>query len=336
MSLGMVDLLRRDFLLEGEPAPVLVPGERASGAGRLPCCIAIGAFDGMHRGHRDLLARARADARERGVASIAVTFDPDPDRVVSHAPSPKLLSARDRIEALRRSGVDGVLVVPFDAALASLDHAEFFERVILPVLDVRSVHVGSDFRLGAGGRADVGVLRAWGAGRDIEVIGHDLVCDDGTPITATRIRGLVGAGALDAVERELGRRYFVRGTVVRGRMQGSSMGFPTANIELPSFVQRPRAGVYAGYAFDGRAAWPAAINVGIPPTFEGEEGAAELEANILGFSGDLYGAELCILFASFLRNQRTFASEEELVSTVRGNIEDVRELFGEGEVELVP
>ena len=333
MSLGTVDLLRRDFLLEGEPAPVLAPGERAE---RIPCCIAIGAFDGMHRGHRDLLERTCADARSRGVSAIAVTFDPDPDRVVSSAPSPKLLSTSDRIEALLRTGVDGVLVVPFDAALAALDHEAFFDRVILPVLDVRAVHVGADFRLGAGGCADVDTLRAWGAGRGMDVSGHVLVCDDGAPITATRIRGLVAAAELDAVERELGRRYFVRGTVVRGRMQGASLGFPTANVELPGLVQRPRAGVYAGYAFDGRSAWPAAINVGVPPTFEGEAGAAELEANILGFSGDLYGTELCILFATFLRPQRTFDSERELVSTVRGNIEDVRELFGEGEVELVP
>ena len=336
MSRDAVDLLRRDFLLEGEPAPVLDAGEGVPGAERLPCCITIGAFDGMHRGHRDLIGKMVGDACSRGVAAIAVTFDPDPDCVVASEPARKLLSIKDRVEALRRSGVDGVLVVPFDAEVAALDHASFFDRFILPALDVRAIHVGSDFRLGAGGRADVGVIRAWGAAHGVEVFGHGLLCDDGMPITATRIRGLVGQGDLDAIERELGRRYFVRGTVVRGRMQGTDLGFPTANVELPATAQRPRAGVYAGYAFDGRAAWPAAINVGIPPTFEGEEGAAELEANIIGFSGDLYGAELCILFARFLRSQRAFGSTEELVSTVRGNIEDVRELFGEGEVELVP
>ena len=337
MSAGMELELRRDFLLEGEPAPVRGPGEPFPGdGGRLPCCIAIGAFDGMHRGHRDIIGRLVGDARSRGVAAIAVTFDPDPDCVVSPEPSRKLLSVKDRVGALSRSGVDGVLVVPFDAEVAALDHATFFDRFILPALDVRAIHVGCDFRLGAGGRADVGVIRAWGAGRGVEVFGHGLLCDGGEPITATRIRGLVGQGDLDTVERELGRRYFVRGTVARGRMQGTDLGFPTANVELPATAQRPAKGVYAGFAFDGSSAWPAAINVGIPPTFEGEEGVAELEANILGFSGDLYGSELCILFARFLRPQRAFSSTEELVRTVKGNIEDVRGLFGEEEVELVP
>ena len=336
VSASSAPVLRRDFLLEGDLAPLITPDSARPGGERPACCIAIGAFDGLHRGHRDLLDRTCADARSRGMAAVAVTFDPDPDVVVSSDPARKLLDGEDRIAALRRSGVDGVLVVPFDAEVAALDHAAFFDRFILPVLDVCAVHVGEDFRLGSGGRTDVETMRTWGEERGIEVFGHELVRDGGEAITATRIRGLVAEGDLDAVERELGRRYFVHGTVVRGRMQGASLGFPTANVELPDLVQRPREGVYAGWVFDGRAARPAAINVGIPPTFRGVDGAAELEANILGFSGDLYGAGLRILFTRFLRSQRAFGSVDELVSVVRGNIEDVRRLYGDGEVELVP
>ena len=328
--------LRRDFLLEGGPAPVWRAGAGDDLAERLPCCVAIGAFDGVHRGHRDLIAKTVADARARGVAAVAVTFDPDPDVVVRPEPAPKLLLAADRIAGLSRSGVDGVLVVPFDAELAALDHAGFFERVLLPRLDIRSVHVGADFRLGAGGRSTVAVMGAWCAERGIEVAGHRLLCDDGAAITATRIRGLLAAGALADAERLLGRRHFVRGTVVEGRHEGAALGFPTANVALPALAQRPPAGVYAGFAFDGTTAWPAAINVGVPPTFQGEDGAAELEANLLGFSGDLYGATLAVLFTTLLRPQRAFASLEELASTVRGNIEDVRRLHGERGEVLVP
>ena len=335
------DLLRRDFLLWGRPAPVWGPDRAggplaAQGSGRMACCIAIGAFDGLHRGHRDLIDRTVADARARGVAALAVTFDPDPDCVVRPDPAPKLLAPADRIRALARSGVDGVLVVPFDAAMAARTHAAFFSEVLLPRFDVRAVHVGADFRMGRDGAATVETMGAWCAERGIEVLGHDLVCDAGRAITATRIRALVAEGELAAVERELGRRYFVRGQVVPGRHQGANLGFPTANIELPALAQRPQAGVYAGFAFDGATAWPAAINLGVPPTFQGQDGTAELEANILGFEGDLYGRELAVLFGRLLRPQRAFDSLDELVRTVRGNIDDVRRLYGPAGVVLEP
>lgn len=336
MSDAVRERLRHDFLLEGKPCPVTGLDDPAPGAARPACAIAIGVFDGMHEGHRDLLARTVADARGRGLAAVAVTFDPDPDQVLSDHPAHELLSSADRIDAISRSGVDEVLVIPFTPELAALDHATFFERVVLPVLDVRAIHVGRDFRLGAGGAAGVNAIRAWGERRGIEVLGHELLSLDGAVITATRVRGLLAAGELERAERELGRRHFVRGEVVRGRSQGASMGFPTANVALPALAQRPREGVYAGWAFDGRVAWPAAINVGVPPTFAGQEGVAELEANILGFSGDLYGHALALLFCEFLRSSRVFDTQEELVATVLGNIEDVRRRYGDEGVELVP
>ena len=157
---------------------VRVLGAGAPAATPLPACVAIGAFDGVHRGHRHLLERCVADARARGVAAVAVTFDPDPDVVVSAAPAPKLLCCADRLRALSASGVDLVLVVPFTSALAALDHEAFFTRVLAPELDIRAVHVGSDFRLGAHGASTVEVIRAWGRDRGIEVLGHDLVLDD--------------------------------------------------------------------------------------------------------------------------------------------------------------
>lgn len=334
----MIDIdineLRRDFMVHGLTAPVYRLDRAPLPPSGLECVIAIGAFDGVHRGHHELLERTVQDARSRGIAAVAVTFDPDPDCVVTDRPAPKLLSVRDRLAALGASGVDAVLVVPFDERVAAMDHDAFFRRVLAPVLTVKSVHVGSDFRLGAHGASTVDVITAWGIQNGIIVHGHNLLCDGESPITSTRIRSLLADGELDAATRELGRRYFVRGTVQAGRGEGSKMGFPTANIRLPRYIQRPQAGVYAGFALDGTTAWPAAINVGVPPTFAGEQGVAELEANFLGFSGDLYDEDISILFCHQLRGQCKFDSMDELISTIKGNIEDVRGMYGEEKLDL--
>ena len=326
--------LRRDFLLSASAAPIFRPDRAPQPPEGFACAIAIGAFDGVHRGHRELLTATVRDARERGVAAVAVTFDPDPDCVVTDRPAPKLMFMRDRLTALATSGVDAVLVIPFDEAIAAMDHEAFFRRVVFPLLDVRSIHVGSDFRLGRGGASTVDVIRTWGESAGIAVTGRELLRSGDQPITATRIRGLLAEGKLGEATCELGRRYFVRGTVQAGRGQGSKMGFPTANIRLPRYIQRPAPGVYAGFALDGSTAWPAAINVGVPPTFAGEPGAAELEANFLGFDGDLYDEDISVLFCRQLRPQQKFDSVDELVSAVTGNIEDVRELFGDKRVNL--
>lgn len=326
--------LSRDFLRFTRTAPMWrlddPHGRGALGA----AAIAIGAFDGMHLGHAELIARTVADARRRGVAAYAVTFDPDPDRVVSPRPIAHLLSTEDRLSALRASGVDGVIVVPFTRELAGLDHAAFFSEVLLPVCPAVAIHVGSDFRLGAGGASTVEVIRAWCAPRGIEVFGHDLVRDDGEPISATRIRSLLADGEVSQVVSELGRRFACRGTVRAGRHEGADLGFPTANISVPEGIQMPADGVYAGFALVEDTVWPAAINVGLPPTFRDRPGSASLEANLIGFDGSIYGSPCALSFDRRLRPSRRFSSTEELVATVLGNIEEVRQSFGEGGVSL--
>ena len=334
MTVSHISQLRRDFLVSASAAPVYRPDRAPKLPAEFPCAIAIGAFDGVHRGHRELLAATVRDARDRGIAAVAVTFDPDPDCVVTDHPAPKLMAARDRMTALATSGVDAVFVVPFDETIAAMDHEGFFRRTILPLLDVRSIHVGTDFRLGRGGSSTVEVIRAWGECAGIAVTGHDLLRSGEAPITSTRIRSLIAAGELDEAEAELGRRYFVRGRVEAGRGEGTKLGFPTANIRVPRYIQRPAAGVYAGFALDGTTAWPAAINVGIPPTFADKAGAAELEANFLGFDGDLYDEDISILFCCRLREQQKFESIPDLVATVKANIEDVRSTLGDKQVNL--
>lgn len=307
--------LARDFLTAAPTAAVRTAAEAAERGERPPAAIAIGVFDGLHVGHRDLIARTVADARARGCISCAVTFDPDPDAVLAREPARHLMTTADRIAALAASGVDEVVVVPFTRELAALDHARFFDEVLLPALDVRAVHVGSDFRLGAGGASTVSVMAAWCAERGIVVTGHDLVLDD-------------GAAA------ELGRRYLVRGQVTAGRGAGTEMGFPTANIACDPACQMPADGVYSALACVGGTVWPAAVNVGLPPTYRDDPASATLEANLIGFTGDLYHQPIALAFDAFLRPSRVFPSTDELIKTVLGNIETIRARFGETGVAI--
>lgn len=338
--------LRRDFCVCAHGAPVLrVPlasgtalDGSASTAERLralgPCVIAIGAFDGFHLGHRALIERTVADARSQGAAAVAVTFDPDPDTVVAARPARKLTTPADRHALLAASGVDAVVVVPFSAELAALDHVGFFEQVLFAALDVHSIHVGSDFRLGHGGASTVDVIARWCAGRQVSVQAHDLVTDDGAPISATRIRAHLDRGDLASAQRELGRRYLIRGRVHTGRGEGTGMGFPTANVLVDPALQVPAEGVYSGLALVEGTVWAAAINVGKPPTFRDRPESASLEANLIGFSGDIYGDAISLVFDERLRGLVTFASMDELISTVLGNIQTVREQFGDQGVDL--
>ena len=330
-----IEELRRDFCLFDGAAPV-VRAEACppDGLDVREASVAIGAFDGYHIGHQELIRRVVADGRQRGIAAVVVTFDPDPDCVVGPGPAPKLMDAADRLSALASSGVDAVLVIPFTRELAALDHIGFFEGVLASWMSVRAVHVGSDFRLGRGGAATVDVMRTWGAARGIDVFGYDLVDLDGAPVSATRIRSMLEAGAVRDAARALGRRYAVRGHIASGRGQGTQMGFPTANIEVPAGVLVPKDGVYAGLALIDGTVWPAAVNAGLPPTYAAEPGSAHLEANLIGFHGDVRGHAISLAFDRFLRPSRVFASTDELISTVLANIATIRDEFGERGVDI--
>ena len=324
-----VDFLRCDRL----KAPVYRLDETAPAPCLGPASIAIGAFDGVHRGHRELIAATCGDARARGIRSVIVTFDPDPDVVLSQHPSKKLMSSKDRLDVLARSGADAVIVVPFTRELAALDHKAFF-ALLGRMLDIKTVRVGRDFRLGRGGASDVSVIRAWGAGKGIEVFGHELLCEDGKTICSTRIRAALAGGHVEEAAHLLGRAFMVRGEVESGRGEGTGMGFPTANVHVDARLQMPADGVYEGLMLVGDTVWPAAVNVGLPPTYADRAASAHLEANLIGFSGDLYGRAVSLAFTRWLRPSRTFDSLDELIATVEGNISDITSNLGDRGVTL--
>lgn len=298
---------------------------------------AIGAFDGVHLGHRALIERAREEADARGDALVVVTFSPDPSVVLTPGrPQRLLLGDGDRVRALESiEGVDRVVVLDFTATLAALPYERFVRETLGGLMDLDVIVVGSDFRLGSGGAGTVDALSELGRADGFEVIGMDLLDEGGSPVTATRIRGLLGEGRVEDAAGLLGRCHFVRGVVEHGRGEGTAFGFPTANVRVPDGLCLPAEGVYAGYVALSGTAWPAAINVGKPRSFSpGEEGEQFLEATLLGFDGDLYGDEVRVVFARWLREPRLFSSLEELERVVLGNVSWVRATLGERGIHL--
>jgi len=297
------------------------PGMRPLG----PCVVAIGVFDGVHLGHQALVRDAVAVADSKHVRSIVLTFDRDPDQVVSPATAmPQLLDLDDKLSLLAQQGADVVLVVPFTERLAATAPLVFLDEVLLETMTPVVVAVGRDFRFGHRAEGDVEVLERYGAANGFAVIAHPLVSDEGGPVTSTRIRALVAEGDVAGAAVLLGRPHRVRGFVVHGRAEGAALGAPTANLVTTSFTALPAPGVYAGVVDLDGTACPAAISVGVPPSFP--DATAELEANLIGFSGDLYGRTLTVGFLERLRAQRRFDDPAELSDAIRADIEDVRRI----------
>jgi riboflavin kinase / FMN adenylyltransferase len=286
--------------------------------------VAIGVFDGVHIGHQALMRDTASDARERGLAAVAVTFDRDPDQVVTpDAPAPQLLTLTDKCAFLLEAGADQMLVIPFDADLAALSPERFLEDVLLTVISPRAVHVGTDFRFGRYAEGTVDTLATAGVTHGFTVSAHELITAGGTPITSTRIRSLVSSGDVRGAARLLGRDHRVSGLVVRGRGIGrQELGVPTANMLPSEHAALPLEGVYSGWALVEGTRHPAAISVGTPPTFPGAHD--RLEAHILGLASDLYGHTLTLGFTSRLRDQVRFGSKSDLSDAMRHDIDEVR------------
>ncbi|MDO4182785.1 MAG: riboflavin biosynthesis protein RibF [Coriobacteriia bacterium] len=279
--------------------------------------IAFGVFDGVHKGHAFLIGQTQAAAANQGGRSVVLTFTVDPDELFRADELRKLMSNGQRIAALEATGVDAVVLLPFDAQMASLDPLAFLERTFYGAVPA-SLHVGSDFRFGAKGAGTVSDLRFWADRTGTEVFPYALLEQDGQPITATRIRALLQAGNVRQAADLLGHPYAFEGTVVKGRQEGEGMGFRTANLNVPAQLQAAADGVYGGYAVVGGRRYKAAVSLGVSPTFE--QATATCEAHILDFDEDIYGQTIQIQLVEWLRPMRTFPSTEQLIATVTSNI----------------
>lgn len=284
---------------------------------------AFGVFDGVHRGHRFLLDCARETARQSGGASVALTFDIDPDEVFHPDRLKKLMTNEERIAMLAQSGVDVVAVLPFTRDFAASTPEEFLLQTFDGTVPAY-LHVGYDFKFGARAAGTVRDLDAWADEGGTFVQAHDLKSDDGAPITATRIRLLLAEGDIGEANHLLGRSYFMTGTVEHGRGEGADLGFRTANLTVPDQMRPLGDGVYAAWATVDGARYKAAVNVGVAATFA-DRATATCEVHLLDFNGDLYGKPVRVEFLHWLRPMKKFDSVDELIATVRGNIAWVRD-----------
>jgi len=287
-----------------------------------PLHLAIGVFDGVHLGHRALVAELARGAREEKATALAATFDPLPIRSLAPgAPASALSDVRDRVSLLRAAGADAVVVFRFDDAFAGLSADRFIDRV-RAAGDVRRIVVGPDFHFGHRAEGDVATLRARAKRDGFAVHVVTPVELEGGIVSSTRIRNLLLAGDVEAAARLLGRAYGVRGRVVHGAKRGRALGFPTVNLEPPRDRLLPRDGIYAMWVEMGEGRFAAAASLGVRPTFGG--GERVLEAFILDFSDDVYGEDVDAIFVKRLRDEMAFASPAALSAQIARDVEETR------------
>lgn len=350
---------------------------------RTPSCVAFGVFDGFHVGHQELLRKTLESAHAHNLASAVVTFDPDPSFVL-HSQAPAscaldldacLLTTEQRLELIARTHVDLIVVVAFTPVLAKLEYQKFLTDVVMKHLAPRIIHVGTDFKMGYRGQGDISALRAFGSLHDIDVFGHRLAADNEVVISATLIRTLLQNGDIALATRYLTRFYSLSGKVIHGRGKGSGFGFATANILCQANHCVPQSGVYMACVVCQHHIYPAAVNVGISPTFSSEfydneqdnlQNNAQhnsqvsfektvqdntqknvcdskrralprqgfLEAHLLGFTGDIYGQTVDVIFIKRMRDVHKFESVSALIKAVHDNIKEVKNCLGETGIEV--
>jgi riboflavin kinase/FMN adenylyltransferase len=293
--------------------------------------VTIGAYDGVHLGHRALLRDLSTRARAAGLSTVVVTFDRHPAGVVRpESAPPQLTDLEQKLELLAACGIDRIVVIAFDRARAEETAEDFVKQELVDRLDTRLVVVGEDFHFGHGRRGNVALLTELGRQYGFDVVGASLTGDGTDAVSSTRIRTLVAEGDVAAAAELLGRPHEVRGPVVHGDGRGGpELGFPTANLEIADDIALPADGIYAGYftRADG-SVHEAAISVGRRPTFY-EPGAASVlvEAYLLHFDGDLYGEPSRVSFVRRLRGDQKFDSVDALIEQMKVDVVDAQRVL---------
>jgi len=280
--------------------------------------ITVGTFDGVHRGHRDVIERLVRRGKDRGLPSVLVSFDPHPMEVVNPSAAPPLLTTREeKLEVLAETGINYLAVVPFTPALASFSAEDFVEKVLRQRFRFEELLIGYDHGFGRQRAGNVGVLRELGErdGFKVEVV-EAVAAPDGHSVSSTSIRRAVAGGDLERACAGLGRPYSVSGRVLEGEKRGRTLGFPTLNLGVPpSRKLLPPEGVYAVRVQTPRGPAGGMLNLGPRPTFG--DSTTTLEAHLFDMTGDFYGAQVRLDFIARLRATRQFASKEHLMKQLR-------------------
>jgi riboflavin kinase/FMN adenylyltransferase len=304
----------------------VVRGLESFRLGGRPVCVALGTFDGVHRGHRAIIDTVRAAAAARGGEALATTFDPHPLKVIAPPSEPFLLSTLDeRLLLFERAGVDGVVVIRFDATLRGVEAREWLD-MIGGRLRARHLVVSSNHTFGKNRQGTIGVLREWAAARDVEIAVVPAVRDGDEAISSSAIRDRLRRGDVRQAATWLGRHYSVSGTVVEGEGRGRRLGIPTANVSVPEDKLVPARGVYAAYATVRGTTHPAAVNIGVRPTFGAS--TRTVEAHLIDADVALYGEVLTLAFADRLRDEVSFDGPAALVRQIQTDIAAARRVLG--------
>ncbi|MGG8406662.1 bifunctional riboflavin kinase/FAD synthetase [Streptomyces sp. 12297] len=292
--------------------------------------VTIGSYDGVHRGHQLIIGQAVARARELGVPSVVVTFDPHPSEVVRPGSHPPLLAPHHRrAELMAGLGVDALLILPFTAEFSQLSPADFIVKVLVEALHAKVVIEGPNFRFGHRAAGNTAYLTELGATYDYEVEVVDLFvrgeAGGGVPFSSTLTRRLVAEGDVEGAAEILGRPHRVEGVVVRGAQRGRELGYPTANVETLPHTAIPADGVYAGWLTADGERMPAAISVGTNPQFDGTERTVEAYA-IDRVGLDLYGLHVTVDFLAYVRGMAKFESLDGLLEAIADDVKRSRAL----------
>ena len=293
-----------------------------------PVFLAIGVFDGVHLGHRAVIERAIADAKEARGTPVVVTFDPHPVRVLRPEKAPRLLtSTPHKLRLIRALGIGHLLIIPFDLAFAATPPDDFIRQLAAASKPLREICVGHQWSFGKGRAGNLEMLARLGGDLGFEEVGVPAVEVDGRIVSSTLIRQAVEAGDLADAARLLGRDYTILGTVVEGRHLGRTLGFPTANLSAHN-EQFPPNGVYAVEVLrNGDAPRRGVANIGVRPTIAEAGGERVLEVHIFDFDESLYGTDLEIVFRHFLRPEKKFPSLDALRAQIARDTEAARAAF---------
>lgn len=293
------------------------------------CVATIGAFDGVHRGHQAVLRQLVAKGAELGLPATVVLFEPLPREYFApdNAP-PRLMSFREKFEAMRELGIDRVVRIRFTESLRNLTADEFINKLFVACLGVKYIVVGDDLRFGRDRSGDFGLLRRHGQRHGFEVVDTETLACEGERVSSTRIREVLGQSDFELAERLLGRPYSISGRVIVGQQLGRTINAPTANLQLRR-IRAPLQGVFAVEVLGvGDKPLPAVANVGMRPTI-GDLNKAILEVHILDFEGNIYRHNIGVVFRKKLRNEIKFDNFEELVAQIRRDIATAREFFAQ-------
>ena len=291
-----------------------------------PVFLAIGVFDGVHRGHQAVISTSAEHARAANGTPVVVTFDPHPEKVLRPEAAPHLLSAtQHKVALVRALGVEHLLIITFDKQFAATEPEDFVQKLVAHSKPLREICVGHEWSFGKNRRGNLDLLKGLGAKSSFDVVGIPPVKINGAVVSSTAIRQAVEKGDLAKAAEMLGREYTILGTVTHGDNLGKKIGFPTANLSAHS-EQFPPNGVYAAKAWVDGELYRGVINLGVRPTVSGGKAERVLEIYLFDFNRDIYGHDVEVHFLKFLRLEKKFENLDALVQQIRQDVQQAREV----------